>query len=68
MGSIDGEKWRKTRMAFLREQIASGDLTDGQRVAAETEIAQLERERALGSLGLRAPGRAFRWLRRARGG
>ena len=66
MGSIDGNKWIKTRLAFLREELAAGHLDDGQRAAAEAEIAKLEQERALGSLGLRAPGRAFRRLLRRR--
>lgn len=48
MSGIDSGKWLKQRKAFLKEQLATGDLTDEQRDAAEAELAQLERERPVG--------------------
>jgi hypothetical protein len=59
MSGIDSGKWLKQRKAFLKEQLASGALTDEQRAAAEEELAQLERERPVGG-----PARLRNLLRR----
>ena len=57
-GVIDGDRWIKQRLAFLREALNNTELSEGQRQAVEDEIRRLSSER-----GIRAHGRR-RWLPR----
>ena len=61
---INGERWIRERLAFLRERLG-GEVSDSEREAVEAEIAVLEQERGLTAAGHRA-GRFFR--RRRDGG
>ena len=60
-GVIDGERWVRERLRFLRELLAE-DISAAERKAIESEVAPLSR-----ASGIRSGGhRAFRiWRRRA---
>lgn len=45
-GIIDGKAWVDQRLKHLRDALAAGELSDGQRTLIETEIDLLESERA----------------------
>jgi hypothetical protein len=64
---INGERWIKERLQFLRERLADGELSDGERTAIETEIEVLSTERGLTTAGFPAfPTGLLRRLRRKR--
>jgi hypothetical protein len=60
---IDGERWIEERVKFLRERLATEELSDGERKAAEAELVTLSRERGFTVRGGRNS-RLLRWLRR----
>ena len=64
---INGERWIKERLQFLRERLADGDLPDDERTAIETEIEVLSTERGISTAGFPAfPTGFLRRLRRKR--
>ena len=44
---IDGDRWIRERLEFLRARLDADDLTPEQRQAAEAEVETLSKERGL---------------------
>ena len=62
---VDGEKWIRTRLAFLREHLKRDDLTEDDRKLAHAEVQRLEKAPGFGCTGVQM-GRLGRRPRRSR--
>jgi hypothetical protein len=60
---IDGERWIRERLRFLRERLDGEVLEPGERKAIEAEVTALNQERGLTVAGRRS---LLGWLRRTR--